>query len=193
MKEEKIIKGCKAKKRRAQDALVKKYAGKLMSICRRYTMDQSIAKDALQEAFLNIFKYIHTYNGSGPFEAWLIKIAVNSSLSYRKKIRFETSFEEINEAALNMANIPEIYARLELDEILSLLSRLSESQYTIFNLIVVEGYKHRDVGKMLNISERTSRATLSRARKRLIDIIRKEEEKEHSILHPFPIKFKKEF
>jgi len=158
-----------------------------MSICIRYTKDHSLAEDALQETFINVFKYINTFSGSGSFEGWLKKIAINSSLSFQKKIKNDSSFVEIDESFSSYAEIPDIYGSLNREEILSLLNELPHSQYTIFNLRIVEEFTHKEISEMLNISERTSRSTLSRARARLIDIMKREEKLELERINKFSV------
>lgn len=173
---EETIAGCKAGKRVCQDALVREYAPILMAICVRYTKDRTMAQDALQETFINVFKYLKSYNASGSFDGWIKRIAVNCSLTFIKKLRAAHYTEEINDQLHEQAQVPDIYSKLSRADVLNLLEELPQSMYTIFNLIIIEGYNHRDVSKLLNISERTSRATLSRARARLIEIMNREEQ-----------------
>lgn len=173
---EETIAGCKAGKRVSQDALVREYAPVLMAICVRYTKDRTMAQDALQETFINVFKYLKSYNASGSFDGWIKRIAVNCSLTFIKKLRAAHYTEEINDQLHEQAQVPDIYSKLSRADVLNLLEELPQSMYTIFNLIIIEGYNHRDVSKLLNISERTSRATLSRARARLIEIMNREEQ-----------------
>ena len=115
------------------------------------------------------------------------RIAINSSLSFQKKIKNDSSFVEIDESFSHYAEVPDIYGSLNIEEILSLLHELPHSQYTIFNLSIVEEYSHREISEMLNISERTSRATLSRARARLIEIMKREEDLELERINAFPV------
>jgi len=93
MTNEQIIAGCKAGDAKSQAALVKNYAGKLMPVCRRYAPDSQLAYDALQDTFVNVFKYIQGYKGSGNFEGWMRRIAVNCSLAYQKKKMYYTEIE----------------------------------------------------------------------------------------------------
>ncbi len=171
---EKTIEGCKSGNRACQDALVRQYAGVLMSICVRYTKDKVVAQDALQETFINVFKYLKSYDGRGSFDGWIKRIAVNCSLSFKKKLRAAYYAEEIDERVHQQAQVPDIYSKLGREEIMELLEELPPSMYTIFNLCIIEGYNHREVAGILDISERTSRATLSRARARLIEIMTRE-------------------
>lgn len=171
---EQLIKGCKAGDRKCQDLLVRKYANVLMAICYRYTKDKATAQDALQETFINVFKYLNSYKGNGSFDGWIKRIAVNCSLSFIKKLRAAYYADEIDERLHSKSLVPDVYSTLNRESILELLHELPHSMYTIFNLCVIEGYNHRDVSEMLGISERTSRATLSRSRARLIDIMNRE-------------------
>ncbi|MBK8516948.1 MAG: sigma-70 family RNA polymerase sigma factor [Saprospiraceae bacterium] len=171
---EDIIKGCKEGNRRCQDALVQKFAPGLLSLCMRYTSDKESAKDALQECFLNAFRYMHTYEGKGSFEGWLKRIAVTSSVTHQKKFR-KIYFEDITEAATwSYAEVPEIYSKIGKEEIMELLSKLPQSLYLVFNLYVVEGYQHNEIAELLNITESTSRAALCKARNRLAELVRKQ-------------------
>lgn len=173
---EDIIKGCKEGNRRCQDALVQKFAPGLLSLCIRYTSDRESARDALQECFLNAFRFINTYEGKGSFEGWLKRIAVTSSVTHQKKFR-KIYFENITEeASWAYAEVPDIYSKMGKDEIMTLLKKLPESLYLVFNLYIVEGYQHNEIAELLNITESTSRAALCKARNRLTDLIKKQNE-----------------
>ena len=174
-----IIEGCKSGKKNCQECLVRNYAPGLLSICRRYSRDNESANDALQETFINIFKYIGSYKGAGSFEGWMRRIAVNCSITYRKK-HFKVHYEENTLSdSREHSEVPDVYSKLGKDDILSLLSELPKALYLVFNMHVVEGYSHKEISKILEISEGTSRASLSRARSRLIDIIEERQEKEN--------------
>lgn len=179
MEIEKIIEGCKSGKAECQEYLVRKYAPVLLAICRRYTKDHESANDALQEAFINIFKYIKSYSGKGSFEGWLKRIAVNCSITFQKK-----HFQKYHEADVLNDNIqhceiPQVYSSLGKEEILDLLNELPRSLYIVFNMSVIEGYNHKEISEILEISEGTSRASLSRARAKVIEIIKQRQEKEN--------------
>jgi len=174
----KVIQGCRNGEKKSQERLVRTYAPVLLAICRRYSRDSESANDALQESFINIFKYIKSYNGSGSFEGWMKKIAVNCSISFQKK-NFKVHFEpDILHDSSSHCEVPDVYSKLGREEILSLLSELPKALFVVFNMHVVEGYSHKEISDMLAISEGTSRASLSRARARLISIIEQREDKE---------------
>jgi RNA polymerase sigma factor (sigma-70 family) len=170
-----ILEGCKSGDQRSQNNLVQMFAPKLLSICQRYTNDRDLAKDALQETFLSAFKYIHTYNGSGSFEGWLRRIAVNSSLKLIKSMNSRYFADESVIDTNAFAEVPDIYATLNKEEIMKLLNKLPHSQYVVFNLVVIDGLNHAEIAAMLSITESTSRATLCKARNKLVEIIKAED------------------
>ncbi|MEM9545839.1 MAG: RNA polymerase sigma factor [Bacteroidota bacterium] len=183
----KIIEGCKAGDSKSQEYLVRKYAPVLLAICKRYTKDQESANDALQEAFINIFKYIKSYTGKGSFEGWLKRIAVNCSITFQKK-HFKNYHEpDILHDSVHHCEIPKVYSSLGKEEILSLLNELPRSLYIVFNMAVIEGYNHKEISETLGISEGTSRASLSRARARVIEIIKQRQEKENQRVNHFSL------
>jgi RNA polymerase sigma-70 factor (ECF subfamily) len=151
--------------------MIKTFAPKLMAICMRYTKNKDLANDALQETFISALKYINSYSGSGSFEGWLKRIAVNSSLTFIKNLKAHTWSDESVIDTNAFAEVPDIYSTIGKEEILSLLNKLPYSQFVVFNLSVVEGYNHSEISDMLGITESTSRATLCKARNRLVEIL----------------------
>ena len=186
MELERIIQGCKKGEKKCQERLVRSYAPGLLAICRRYSRDSESANDALQESFINIFKYINSYSGKGSFEGWMKRIAVNCTITFQKK-NFKVHFEpDMLHDTSQHCEVPDVYSTLGKEDILSLLSELPKALYLVFNMHVVEGYSHKEISELLSISEGTSRASLSRARARLIEIIEERQNKENqrvALLH----------
>ena len=175
MKIEDIVQGCKEGNRKCQDALVQKFAPGLLSLCLRYTSDKELARDALQECFINAFRFINQYRGNGSFEGWLRRIAVTSAISMQKNFR-KVHFDDIaEEDCWQYSEIPDVYSQLGKEELMNLLHKLPESLFLVFNLYVVEGYHHNEIAEILQISESTSRSALCKARNRLIEIIKNQE------------------
>lgn len=174
-----IIEGCKSGEKNCQECLVRSYAPGLLAICKRYTKDHESAHDALQETFINIFKYIKSYKGAGSFEGWMKRIAVNCSISFQKK-HFKVYHEaDVLHDSSQHCEIPDVYSKLGKEDIIGLLTELPKALYLVFNMHVVEGYSHREISETLEISEGTSRASLSRARARLIEIIEERQKREN--------------
>lgn len=138
----------------------------LLSVCRRYTRDEAMAKDILQETLLRIFSNIDRYEPTGSFEAWMRRIAVRRSLQWLEKSCFqhETQPDMLPDSQLQE---PEIDQHLGSEEIMQQVMGLPPGYRTVFNMFVVEGYHHHEIAEMLGISENTSRSQLARARQLL--------------------------
>lgn len=135
-----------------------------MTVSRRYVVDDASAKDVLQESFIKIFKYIGKYDHTGSFEAWMRKITVRCAIDWLNKnhLKFESVFIE---AFPQVTNDPLIYGQFEMEEMITLIQELTPALRSVFNLNAIEGYNHKEIAELLNISESTSRANLVRARK----------------------------
>jgi len=165
---ETIIEGCKSKDSKCQEALVRKYAPILINICKRYVYDPDLAYDAMQECFLNTFKYIGNFSGKGSFDGWIKRIAVNCALGVRKKMKGELYIDEMDQVLNLTTDVPDAISKLKEEELLKIVDELPESCGIIFNLFILEGYAHKDIAEMLGIKESTSRSQLARAREKLI-------------------------
>ncbi|MBJ2174096.1 sigma-70 family RNA polymerase sigma factor [Aureibaculum sp. A20] len=165
----KLINSCKQKDIKAQSQIYQLYAGKLFGLCLKYSKNYEEAQDNLHNGFITIFEKIEQYEHKGSFEGWLKRIIINTSLqTYRKK----------NVLSLVNEEIPDVEVEVELDEediqldfLLNLIQELPERYQMVFNLYVLDGYPHKEIAKMLNISEGTSKSNLSRARVILRDKI----------------------
>jgi RNA polymerase sigma-70 factor (ECF subfamily) len=116
---------------------------------------------------LKVFRNIEQYKGEGELMAWVRKIIVNVCIdSSRKKIKFPTT--EINNTVSNLVPvIPEVYTKISGSEIMALIYELPKNTGLVFNLFVMEGYKHEEIGKMLGISTGTSKWHVNEARRLL--------------------------
>ena len=139
----------------------------MASICLRYTRNQEDAIEVLHNGFLKVFKNIHTYDMSrASLYTWVRTIIINSSIDFvRQRSKFHThiELEKVDEPAIDADAIQ----RMSSHEVLLLVQKLSPATQTVFNLYVVEGYNHREIGNLLGISEGTSKWHLSEARKQL--------------------------
>lgn len=173
--EEKLIEGCKKGKRSAQTKLYNQYCKAMLNVSMRYCQSQEEAEDALQEAFLKIFKNITTFEGrhEGSLTQWIKTIVVNSALSSHRKNKKHYFNEDISE--MNIADEDGFMGNMDAEEsatskekqILTAVQELPAGYRAVFNLYVVEGYSHREIADILEISENTSKSQLSKARKYL--------------------------
>lgn len=172
MKEEIVIKALKSEDRKVQKWLFTKYSRLFLAICRRYVKVQEDAEDVLLRGFYKIYKNIPQYSGTGSFEGWMKRIMINESLMFlRKNNNFKLKVEISN---IEIKTKLTIQDQLEAEDIIKLLDKLPTGYRTIFNLYVVEGYKHREIAEELGISINTSKSQLILAKKRLRDLIKKE-------------------
>ena len=162
-----LIEGCKRNDRRSQQALYQQYCGALLSVCISYTKDEENAVEVLQDGFLKVFQQIHTYDSSkSNLYTWMRTIMVRTAIdSLRREAKQPSAVEwtEVYDPAINA----EAVQRMSAEDILYLLKQLPATTRAVFQLYVQEGYNHREIGELLNISEGTSKWHLSEARKYL--------------------------
>ncbi len=135
-----------------------------MSVCLRYAKEYSEAEDILQEGFIKVYANLKSFRHEGSFEGWVRRIMVTSALKYLRKARPTqeiTAAEEYRESS----DLPDAIAHLGEQEIIKLISNLPDGYRAVFNLYVIEGYKHQEIANLLSIEESTSRSQLVKARK----------------------------
>lgn len=165
MTEAQLIKACKEEDRRAQKLLYDRYSPNMMGVCRRYVKHTEDAEDVIVEAFFKVLTNINQYKGNGSFEGWIRRIVVNQSLMFlRKRHNFSMTVEISNVPLSAPANIS---SELAASDIINLLAQLPTGYRTVFNLYVLEGYKHREIAEILGISINTSKSQLILAKKRM--------------------------
>lgn len=160
-----IINGCLAGNRRDQELLYRRHAPKLYAVCLQYSGNDEEARDILQEGFIKIFENLANYKYEGSFEGWMRRIVVNTALEkYRSKHNLYRvdDIDQIPEPDAEPDN--DDYSGLEAVDLLGIIRELPTKYRMVFNLFALEGYSHREISSMMNISEGTSKSNLSRAR-----------------------------
>jgi len=169
-----LIESCKSNNRDAQYKLYSLLSGKMFAVCLRYAKNREAAEDLLQEGFVKVFVNIDKFRGEGSFEGWVLRIIVNTAVEhYRKSTKM---YPVMNVDDINK-DIPwaDTGDELELEDLMKMIDKLSHGYKTVFNLYVVEGFSHKEIGEMLEISEGTSKSQLARARYLLMDMVKKSE------------------
>jgi len=166
-----IISGCKKGDRKAQERLYKNYYRAMITVCLRYTKNDEDAVEVLNNGFLKVFKNIQRYESlQASLYTWIRTIVVNSCLDFiKKKQRLEKVNELDAETEVHIA--PEVISKIKTEELLGQVRRLAPATQAVFNLYVIEGYTHKEIGQLLNITEGTSKWHLSEARKNLQQLI----------------------
>jgi|TARA_B100000497_G_C7662677_1_gene399246 RNA polymerase sigma-70 factor (ECF subfamily) len=178
-----ILEGCIANKRKSQFLLYKQCYSILLSICLRYEKNKEDAEFLLNQGFMKIVTKLDSFKGDRPFEAWIRRIMINTIIDdYRKNskeksiIQFkdiqndgtENSWVEYNAADL----------KFEAEELLGFIDRLPTESKKVFVLFAVDGYSHKEIAEMLEISDGTSKWHVSFARKKLRELIAQSVEQE---------------
>lgn len=166
MTEKELVKGCIRENRSCQQEVFRRYAGKMLHVCRRYTRHHMEAEDILQDAFMQIFDKVHTFKFQGSFEGWVRRIVVNTALKNYQKSSFKKEQIGIENRPENPV-APEVFSQLGEEELLNLVTNLPQGYRVVFNLYAIEGYSHKEIAESLGIGESTSRSQLVKARKML--------------------------
>jgi len=156
-----LIKQCANNDRKAQQEIYQLFAGKLFSICLKYSKNKQEAQDNFQDGFIVIFDKIGQFNFKGSFEGWLKRVMINTVLlKYRKKNVLNIVTEDIPDEVIVDVDDDEI----SLDFLLNLINELPDRYRLVFNLYALDGYSHKEISEMLLIAEGTSKSNLARAR-----------------------------
>jgi RNA polymerase sigma factor (sigma-70 family) len=164
MSEDEMLRGCKANEEHAQKFLFEKYSGIMTGVCMRYADSYEEAQDIVQDGFIKFFKKIGMFSGKGSLEGWLRRIMVNTALDHLRSVKNERFKVDIDNVSYKLKQDESINSELNTEDLLKLVQSLPTGYRTVFNMYVIEGYTHREIGEELNISENTSKSQFSRAR-----------------------------
>ena len=160
--------------RLAEDELYTRYAAKILTLCRRYTDNLDDAKDLMQESLIQALDKIQTfkYVGKGSLYAWISRIAINKALNQIKREKWRS----VSLDARSQDSIPdpagEEVDAIPQEKLLEWISKLPDVRKAVFNLYCIDGYSHKQISEMLEISEKGSAGILAKARKQLKEDIR---------------------
>ena len=171
---EQLVSGCKSGDRRAQKRLFDALAPRMFSLCLRYVGDRETSEDLLQEGFVTLFSRLDSYSGAGSFEGWARKIFVNTALMHLRRTDALRLSDDIDAARGLRAEAATPIEEMGYKELMRLIARLPAAYRTVFNLHVVEGFSHREIADMLDMTEATSRSKLQRARLRLQEMMKEQ-------------------
>ena len=175
-----LIAGCCASKHHYQYAMYERFAPKMYAVAMRYVQTTLEADDILQIAFTKVFEKINTFKGDSPLKHWIKRIIINTALKqYRRQID-QAPKEELTDWNYQ-ANNDTILSDFGYQDLLDFVQQLATGYRQVFNLYAIEGYKHREIAEMLEISEGASKSQYARAKAQLQKMIlqsREEEQKQ---------------
>ncbi|AXT50990.1 RNA polymerase sigma factor [Aquimarina sp. BL5] len=176
--QDRLVKACKKNNRDAMEKMYNVYMPRMLSVSFRYCKNQSDAEDIVQDAFIKVFKNIKKYKHNGTLGSWIERIVVNSAIDHwhkmKKTVLIDNSefIEESDVQELDEIEKDQFSKQLSAEKLRTLISDLPEQYRYVLNLYAIEGYSHKEIGKILKIKESTSRSNYTRARKKLLENMR---------------------
>ena len=169
-----LVEACKKGDQKAQFELYRLYNTAMYNTCLRIVGDSDDAEDVMQEAFLKAFTKLDSYRGEVSIGAWLKRIMINKALDFLRLKKEQLSLEdagEVGEIADEPDNSADVVYKAE--AIKKAIYDLPEGYRIVLSLILLEGYDHEEVSGILNISNATSRTQFHRAKKKLIELLKR--------------------
>ncbi|MDR3250042.1 MAG: sigma-70 family RNA polymerase sigma factor [Tannerella sp.] len=173
MDEKQLIEGCINGDRRAQKALYDRFSRRMMAVCLRYVKDSEDSRDLLQEGFVKVYTNICKFTGEGSFDGWVRKIFVNCALEFLRRNDILANSDCIDDREYEDLPDETTLSQISAEDIMTCVRSLPDGFRVVFNMFAIEGYSHKEIGKILNIKESTSRSQYIRARKALQKMILK--------------------
>lgn len=165
-----IILGCRKNKRTSQNALYRLYYSYGMSIAIRYVNSESEAISIVNDGFFKVFSNMKKFDPKQSFKPWFRRIIINTSINYireQKKFKNEVDMDLFN----NLSAKEEILSKINYKELIEMVQSLSTAYRTVFNMYVIDGYKHNEIAETLGITVSTSKSNLARARANLRNLV----------------------
>ena len=164
--EHELIAQCRKRDRNAQRHLFGSYSQTMLALCCRYVGDQSLAEEIMLDGFMTVFDKLDQYSHTGSFEGWIRKIMVNKCLTWirkNKRMYLDRDIDDLKDSAV----VEAVANQLEAEELMAMIRELPQGYRIVFNMYAIEGYSHKEIADLLQISENTSKSQLSRARRHL--------------------------
>lgn len=171
MTEEILILGCQQKNPQAQQELYQRFSPRMLSVCYRYAKSREDAEDMLQEGFIKVFTQINQFEQRGSLEGWILRTIVHTCINHLKKYKKFSEHVDLLHAETLTSNEDNLSSMLQAKQIIECIRQLPIGYRTVLNLYALEGYSHREIGKLLDIEESTSRSQYTRAKMILEDML----------------------
>ena len=168
-----LIEGCRNNNRQSQRKLYEHFYGYGMSVALRFGENREEALEIVNDSFLKVFNRLDQYDAAFPFKTWFRRIVINSAIDYFRKFHKQPNFLEITEVG-DMKDVDShLYDISPEEDMLPLIQKLPPAYRMVFNLYVMEEYKHHEIAEILNIGVGTSKSNLARAKVKLRELILK--------------------
>lgn len=174
-----LIKQSLQKNRKAQKLLYDKYSPKMLGLCAYYVKDLHQSEEVMLSGFFKVFTKLNQFSNQGSFEGWIRKIMVFECISYLRKKNQLIFTDEIENYESMVEN--EVELTIAVEELQNYINELPKGCKVVFNMYVIEGYKHAEIAELLNVTVGTTKTQLSRARKALQEMISLNKKKYHGV------------
>lgn len=173
----KLIEACKKGEQKAQFEIYKHYAKSMYNVAYRILNNNTEAEDIIQESFLKAFQKLNSFSGDVSFGAWLKRIVINTSLDElrKKKLVFE-DIDNIKHPDFENDDEDDKAQAYEVKKVRNTIMRLPDGYRIVLSLYLLEGYDHDEISEIMGITASTSRSQLARAKKKLIQELKKTEQ-----------------
>lgn len=144
-----------------------------MSVAVRYSQNEEEAISIVNDSFMKVFKSIKSFDQEKSFKPWFRRIVVNTSINHiqkQSKFKVESNIEDAGEVAAR----EEILSQINYKDLIRMVQSLGTAYRTVFNLYVIDGFKHEEIAKTLGITVSTSKSNLSRARYRMRELLKEQ-------------------
>ena len=173
-----IIQGCIKSNRESQKMFYQHFYGYATDICMRYCNTRDDAMEVVNDGFLKIYKELPVFkprydNYEASLKGWMKSILVNTAIDHFRKNNKNYLVNDLEDSHFEMEHMEEtVLDKMTYKEILEMVQRLSPVYKTIFNLFVIDGFKHEEIASRLNISVGTSKSNLSKAKANIQKMLR---------------------
>ncbi|MFY0601727.1 MAG: RNA polymerase sigma factor [Cyclobacteriaceae bacterium] len=162
-----MINSCQRQHRPAQEQFYKHFYRYAMSICMPYSQSKFEAEEIANDGFMKVFKNIKDYSTKFPIEGWVRKIMINTAIDYFRSNKKHYHALDITEATTVHDEDVSVLDKMGAEDIMRHVQELPPAYRVAFTLYNIEGYKHQEIAKKLNISEGTSKSNLAKAKAKL--------------------------
>ena len=139
----------------------------MLGICMRYVKDYHVACDLMHDGFITVYSKIGDFRSEGSFEGWMRRIFVNTALGYLRKANVLNGSVPVDGLVQLDNHDVTVFERMEAAELRRCIDRLPDGYRVVLNLFAIEGYSHKEISEMMNITESTSRSQFTRAKQLL--------------------------
>ena len=149
---------------RACEKIYRKFHQPAFTVAVRICKCRELAKDVTQEAFITAFKRVHQFRGDSPFWGWLRRVIVNHAISALRKLPRHAALEWEDYMSSHSGDQDGMGRCMDLEQA---LEQLDDEDRMVIWLHDVEGYKHREIARLVGKTESYSKTRLNRARAKL--------------------------